>query len=266
VQEKYDQLTKGMKRVADLLLADPTAFAARSAKTVGESIGVSETMIIRFCNALGYQGYSELQQEIREVIYDIRTAKWSNDGKESDQSPYSFKQIMRWDQTNIENTLNHMNPEDMDAAVSKIVDADAVLVAGLHAAFPMAHWFTFALDLLKKNCQLYRPEFSTHLGGFTDQSVLVVFSFYRYSLHPIRLAEKAKEKGLFVIAFTDTTIAPITEYADIVFTLEIPTRSILQFAPVTFSMMNALLSGISVKSNAHIDFKEEDKIMDFFVQ
>lgn len=58
-KEKYNSLTKGLKKIADNVLVDPMVFGIHPAKQAGKVIGVSETMIIRFCNEIGYKGFKD---------------------------------------------------------------------------------------------------------------------------------------------------------------------------------------------------------------
>ncbi|WP_433746454.1 MurR/RpiR family transcriptional regulator [Falsibacillus pallidus] len=245
INTQYEELTKGTKKVADFLMRDPTAFATHPAKKVGEFIGVSETMVLRFCTAIGYGGFSDLQTEVREYIFDLG----ANKTKMADiQEPLPhFQEVMMSDQINIRDAANSFKEEDFEMAVEKIYQADEILVAGLHASFSMAHWLSYTLNLLRGGAALYRPESGAGLDRFSDKSMLIVFSFYRYAMDTIMLAEEAKERGIHVLAITDSPTAPITKIADQLFVLNLPAKSILQTVPVVYSILNALLAGVSLK-------------------
>lgn len=255
-----------MKKVADLLLSNPTAIAAHSARKVGELAGVSETMVVRLAVALGYQGYSELQQEVRQAVYNIYTDIHELKGEGQTEGLHYFQQMMRADQANIERVSQSISPEDLEKAVLLLDNADQIVVAGVHFSFSMAHWFAFSLGLLKPQCRLYRPEDQIHLNHLTGESVLIVFSFYRYALEPLWIAEEAKQKGITVIAFTDSRTAPIVPHADIVFSLELPIRSIIQMSPVIFSIMNSIIMELAKHNDQNVKMTEGHHIRKFYTQ
>lgn len=267
IAEQYASLTKGMKKVADALLNDPTIFAAQSAKKVGEALGVSETMVVRLSYSLGYQGYSELQQDVRQAVYNIYTDVHdlqATGQAQDEQLPY-YRQAMRLDQVNIDKVSKSLSDQQLNLAIDRLDGADQVLVTGLNFGFSMAHWLSFSLNSIKGNCRLYRPEEHIHLNYFNEQSVVVVFSFYRYLMEPLWIAEEAKKKGIYVIAFTDYKAAPVIPHADLVFTLDLPSRSIIQMSPVIFSLLNVIIMEIANRNEGNVKQIEEQHINKFYI-
>lgn len=72
IKETYDHLTKSQKSLARLILKDKKAVVLHTAKELGRLTKTSETTVIRFCYAIGYQGYASLQEDIRN---DLLVAK-----------------------------------------------------------------------------------------------------------------------------------------------------------------------------------------------
>ncbi|WP_376785292.1 MurR/RpiR family transcriptional regulator, partial [Siminovitchia terrae] len=68
IKLKYHTLSSGHKKVGKYVLDQPQEVAMKSASQLGKVIGVSETTVIRFCYALEYSGYSELQIEVRKYL------------------------------------------------------------------------------------------------------------------------------------------------------------------------------------------------------
>lgn len=267
VDQNFDQLSKGLKKVARYLLADPTSFAIWPAKEVGEAIGVSETMVIRLANALGYTGYSELQDEVKNYIYNLNKIQDTLRDSESREQLTLYEQMIKRDQSNIEEMMRTVKQENIDLAVGKLLEADKVTVAGFHQSFSMAHWFSFNLNYILGNSSLFRPESEIPFVDTTKNSCLVVFSFYRYALELLRLAEEAQNRGIFVIGITDSTIAPVAEYADLLIALKFSNRSPLDTGPVTFSLINTILTAISIKKNNNQNsFYPKDTLRRFFTE
>lgn len=111
--------TKGLKKVAAHIGKDPKLFAMHSATDVGKHIGVSETTIIRFCHEIGYEGFSALQEKVRESLFrknsfsDYLEAKIGNHTQDD-----SVKNTMRSDIDNIFNLIEYASDEDLEQSLS----------------------------------------------------------------------------------------------------------------------------------------------------
>lgn len=243
-QKHYHHLTKGLKKVAEYLRTNPVLFATHPAKKTAEIIDVSETMVIRFCKAIGYAGYGELQKDVQQSLLSLKPPKRNNGHDQVN----SFERIMQLDEENI-----HHASLNVDWAVAKqivdcLVQSKSTTIVGYYHSFSYAHWFYFLLHHLLDNTSLYRPETDI---GFTNKGsdhTVIIFSYYRYALEGIRLAKEAKEKGNKIIIITDSKLSPIADYGDYVLTIHSAKKSILEKGPITFSVLNALLLHIAQKT------------------
>ena len=266
VQERYNTFSKGLKRVAEHFLSNPEAFALNSAEQVGSQINVSETTVIRFCYALGYQGFSPFQKDVKEQLLSKQSSLLdylftkNEVGRDDDFS----RKIMLKDVEVISQTAESLSREDFEKVVENLSNCDRVLVTGLRSSYAMAHWFTFSLDLIRGNVRMYRPDTDDvilRLREMDQKSVFVAFSFHRYVGETINMAKEAKRLNAFVIAITDSEVAPIRDYADVLFTVQLQKKSTLDVAPAVFSLMNAIIAAVSVRKTGQ--FKER---MEFYDQ
>ena len=62
LDEKYDKLSKGQKRLADYIRQNYDKAAFLTAVKLGEAVGVSESTVVRFATQLGDKGYPEFQK------------------------------------------------------------------------------------------------------------------------------------------------------------------------------------------------------------
>ncbi|WP_249870456.1 MurR/RpiR family transcriptional regulator [Oceanobacillus saliphilus] len=241
-KEMMPDLTKGMRKVATYILSDPIVFAIYPAKKVGEIIGVSETMVIRFCNTIGYKGFSELQKEVRQHLLDFNESVYS-DVKSNKDMANKYENSMNDDLRNINLNMKNLDVQAIDDAIEHIISSRKVVVAGYYHSFAFAHWFSYNLNFILGNATLYRPESDAGLLDLLpEKSCIVIFSFFRYALDTIRLAEEAKKQGIKVITITDSWVSPVTEYADIVIPLSVhESKTLFNKGPVTMSLINSVL-------------------------
>lgn len=239
-KESLPTLTKGMKKVADYLIVEPMLFATHPAKKVGKMIGVSETMVIRFSNAIGYTGYSSLQNEIRKSLLNLS----QNSLKELDveESRDDYAESMIEDINNLKSYIDKLESKNYESFVEAVIGSEKLVIAGYYHSFTFAHWFYFNLNYMLDNVSLYRPETDAGVLDFLPKkSSIVIFSFFRYALDTLRLAEEAKDKGIKVIAMTDSHVSPVTEFADIIIPINMKNKDLFSKGPVTLSVINAIL-------------------------
>ena len=243
-KKQFPYLTKGLKKVGDCLLNNPSIFASQSSKEIGRKIGVSETMVIRFCKSIGYEGFNMLQKDVINSL--VLTAENSDESviQESDNLNI-FSECINSDIKLLKNNIKSLDIEKLETIVETILHSKRIIIAGYYQSFAFAHWLFFNLNYTLGNASLYRPETDALVFDYLPKdSCVIVFSFSRYAVDTIRFAEDAKKKGIKVIVFTDSRVAPIVEYADIIILVAVGNNSLLEKGPVTLSVINSILSEV----------------------
>jgi len=248
-KKEFPNLTKGLKKVGDSLLNNPSIFATHSSKKIGEIIGVSETMVIRFSKSIGYEGFNNLQKDVLNHL--LTTTNNNNESlkEESNSSNYFGEHITR-DINLLNSNINALDIEQLEVIVATFLKSERIVIAGYYQSFPFAHWLFFNLNYTLGNASLYRPETDALVFDYLPKnSCVIVFSFSRYAIDTIRFAEDAKNKGVKVIVFTDSRLAPIVDYADVVILVEVGNNSLLEKGPVTLSIINSILSEVMKRAD-----------------
>ena len=62
ISENMHTFSKGQKRIGNFILSHYDKAAFMTAAKLGESVGVSESTVVRFASEIGYDGYPELQR------------------------------------------------------------------------------------------------------------------------------------------------------------------------------------------------------------
>lgn len=263
-QRLYDTqetFSKSLQSISSYLLNDPKLFVIYSAAEAGKEMGVSETTVIRFCQRLGYKGYSGLQEEIRNnLLQKSSLSEYLEDKTVDNTKNQPIKNLMVNDIANIEKTLKQLSEEKLETAVSKLAIADRVLVSGVRSSHALASWFAFSLDLVMGNTRLYQPnvdDILLRISELTDKSVCVAFSFHRYAVDTINIAKLAKKQGAFVIAITDSPISPITAYSSLVLPVQLNVKSTLDVAPAVLSLLNSIVSTLSLENTEKFQKRAE---------
>lgn len=252
IKQDYASFSKSFKKIAAYLYNDPSVFAMNSAKQAGKRIGVSETTIIRFAHKLGYEGYSALQQEYQNRIFQKNSSLDNYQTLKSSSNPVqkSIKDIMFQDINTIQMIIDQISDNDLELTVAKLINSKNTIVTGVQSSYSLASWFAFALGLATGNARQFLPgrDNLRVLNELGENNVLVAFSFHRYGNETIRMARSAKEHGATVISFTDNAFAPISEFSDITLAIHTENLSTLDIVPAVFSLMNSIISTITIRN------------------
>ena len=68
ISSKMNTFSKGQKLIANYILSSYDKAAFMTASKLGKTVHVSESTVVRFAMALGYDGYPGLQKSLQEVL------------------------------------------------------------------------------------------------------------------------------------------------------------------------------------------------------
>lgn len=221
----YPDMSKQLQRIARFALEQPNDLALGTVATVAEATEVQPSAMIRFANALGYKGFSEMQQVFRGHLlersdsYRERIDKMRSKKTQGARAPAGvLHELVSESVAELGQLEETILQSDLKAAVKLISNAPRIFVLAQRRAFPVAGYLAYALSQL---------ELRTHLldgaGGMLRESlrsmakgdVLLVSSFRNYSPEVIEAAAQARALGVQVIAITDGPLSPLKPSAHV---------------------------------------------------
>lgn len=250
IQDHYDHLSPTLKRIANFVKEKPNVFAFNSLGKIAKIIGVSETSVIRFVYSIGFDSFTNLQKNIRESLLDFNNSLINLTNTMHEQNNFTssnaLEEIMIRDLVNIKKTAENIDFAMFKEVVDKIANAKEVVVLGNGASYGLAHWFGFMLNTVIGKCRIlnvYLDDFS-FISTLDQNSVLVTFSFSRYMIQTIEITKELKERGVYVVAITDSDLSPIAQLADSIFTTKMSHMSTIDSGPVITSILNTIMNQI----------------------
>ncbi len=250
ISRTYPEMSKQLQRIARFALEKPHDLALGTVAAVAEATEVQPSAMIRFANALGYGGFSEMQQVFRGHLVDRveRSASYRERieamRKKQSNGAAAPAGVLHQLVSDAAGELAHLEENiaatDLKAAVKLIANAKRIHLLAQRRAYPVASYLAYALNQM---------ELFTHLidgsGGMLRESlrsvaqgdVLVVASFRNYSPEVIEAAANAQRNGVAVVAITDGPLSPLKASAKVCFELaddsSKPFRSLV--APLTLA-------------------------------
>lgn len=268
IQYQYPRLSKGQKLIAQYILSNYDKVAFMTACKLGETVGVSESTVVRFANTLGYSGYPKLQEALQEVIKNKLTTvqRVDMDNEYSDDSKILSK-VLKGDVDNIKATLDTIDDKAFERSANKLLKARKIYILGVRSSFTIAQYLGFYLDMILDNVHLIRMDMGDafeQIIKINEDDVIIAISFPRYSKKSYQVVSYAKEKGAHIISLTDSLFAPVASIADDVLLVKSNMASFVDSLVPALSIANALIVSVGMKEKDDIkkQFTHLEKIWD----
>ena len=131
IQELYASFSKGQKAIADYILQHYDKAAFMTAAKLGQTVGVSESTVVRFVVELGFDGYPELKKELQRLIRNKLTSLQRMQVTEDKvRDSGVLRSVLTSDMLNISETLQQLDPAAFDQAVDKLLQARNIYKIG----------------------------------------------------------------------------------------------------------------------------------------
>lgn len=256
IQSQYPRLSKGQKLIAQYILKNYDKVAFMTACKLGETVGVSESTVVRFANALGYSGYPKLQSALQELIKNkLTTVQRVDMAHEYSDDLTILNKVLKSDIDNIRGTLEEVDEIAFEEASNKLLNARKIYILGMRSSFVVAQYLGFYLDIILDSVHIIRMDMGDafeQIVRISEDDVVVAISFPRYSKKSYQVVKYAKEKGAHVISLTDSLFAPVASIADNTLLVKSSMASFVDSLVPAFSVANALVISVGMKEKEDI--------------
>lgn len=252
ISEHAAGFSKGQKRIAQYIQEHYESAAFMTAFKLGETVGVSESTVVRFAAELGFDGYPQLQKAMQELIrsklttvqrIEVTRARMADDEV--------LDNVMAYDMANIRQTLEELPRDVFYQAVDAIVEARRVYVFGAGSCRALANFLAYYLKLLLPDIHLIytssETEILEEMLQIGEQDAIIGLSFPRYSSKAVKTVHFAHSRQAKIIAITDSVLSPIAEYASYLLLAHSDMATIVDSLVAPLSIINALLVAVSLK-------------------
>jgi DNA-binding MurR/RpiR family transcriptional regulator len=248
----FDTLPLKQRRLARFFLDHEDVLAFASASEVAERAEASAATVVRFCRALGFEGYTDLQAAIRAQFPQYRTAaqklaeRMAN-GSRVENLPTQVAQI---NSHNIEQTMSQVELADLTAASAAIIAAEQIRIfaGGLSAAAAvLAEHSLTVLGFSARVCLNGGAAQALEISQLTSRDLVMVISIWRYLRDTVLVAQAARELGATCIALTDSPVAPIAGLANYTFVAATEGAAHSRSLAGIFSLINLLGAAIALQ-------------------
>ncbi len=252
IDDGYLKFSKGQRKLADFIRKDYDKAAFLTAAKMGEEVGVSESTVVRFAMALGYDGYPGFQKALGEMV---RTKLNSIQRMEVTYGRISqgeiLASVLQSDIEKIKLTMEVIDQDAFELAVDTILNARKIYVVGIRSCAPLASFLCFYLNLVCDDViavDTSSPsEIFEQMLRINEEDVIIGISFPRYSMRTLKALEYASNRKAKVITLTDSVHSPMTLYSSCNLIARSDMASIVDSLVAPLSVVNALVVALCMK-------------------
>jgi len=216
IRSRLPSLAAAEQRVAQWVLQHAEDVVRMSMAQVARECKVSDTTVLRFCRAAGFQGYTDMKLSLVQDMASP-TQLVHDDINEDDDALTIARKVFLSNIQALQDTLEVLDEEALVQAADMIANADQILIIGVGTSGPivqdMYHMF-FRLGFnVRAQTDSYLQLMEAALVGKGD--VVIGISQSGSSTDPVMTIEEAKRNGASTIVITGNAESPITKYADV---------------------------------------------------
>jgi DNA-binding MurR/RpiR family transcriptional regulator len=212
--EVSGSLPKRLKQCADYVAANKDRIAVSTVAEMADGAGVQPSAFMRFCQIMGFSGFSEMQKLFRESFvggWPDYSTRLQHLREKAEGSPSALlAEFVEAGRLSLENLVKTVDPQAMELAVKQLSDARMIHIIGLRRSFPVASYMAYAFEKMGVPAMLHSVvgRLDNHHAIQAGDALLAV-TFSPYSAETLELVEQVRARGVPVIAVTDTVLSPL---------------------------------------------------------
>ena len=257
INNKYSSMSKGQKLLATYITDNYDKAVFLTAAKLGETVGVSESTVVRFAMSLGYKGYPEFQENLEELVRNKLNSVQRMEvtyGRISQSE--ILESVLASDADKIKTTLEKIDHNAFELAVNTILEAKNVYIVGIRSCAPLASFLAFYMNYMLDNVKLLHTNSSSEIFEqmvrITEDDVIIGISFPRYSMRTLKALEFANNRNAKVITITDSIHSPMNLYSSCNLIADSDMASIVDSLVAPLSVINALIVALCMKKQKEV--------------
>jgi len=252
IEARFDDFSRSQKDVAQYIVDHLDEVAFQTAEELARRANTSSSTVVRFSQALGFEGYPELQQSAREE-YRRRHATPALPIGLGPVAPLfsldqnEFETMLAADHVNVEDTARKVSRSEVEAAVEAIATTPRLLVAGTDQMAFFASYLRHLLMLLDLRAEIVASPSQEALGRLSridDETLVIGLSAGRPHPLVVRAMKLARHRKARTIAITDATLSEVAKLAQIRLYYSSNSPAYVRSHTALLSMVQALAYGV----------------------
>lgn len=253
IAERGAALPKRLGQVAAYALEHPDEMAFGTAASIALEADVQPSTLVRFAQALGYQGFSELQEVFRERLrqrvpnYQERLEHMRQHALVASKPAVLLQGFAEAGLRSLRDLTHKVDPLQLGQLVETLSSAKTIYLVGLRRSFPATAYMAYALGKLGIRHVLVSALAglaADELAFATPADAVFAVSFTPYASETVELATGAARRGVPLAAVTDSPLSPLARHAAV--WLEVKEADFEGFRPLAATLALAMTIAVAV--------------------
>jgi len=248
-------LPKRLRQCSDYVGANQDRIAVSTVAEMAEGAGVQPSAFMRFCQILGFSGFSEMQRLFRDSYvggWPDYSTRLKHLREKAEGSPSALLgEFVDAGRASLENLLKTIDAKVMEGAVDTLAAANMIHIIGLRRSFPVASYMAYAFEKMDVPATLHAG-----VGGLSNFNairpgdVLLAVTFSPYSSETIDMVEAVSARRIPVVALTDTIVSPLRRFETITLSVSEVDFGAFRSLSATLCLAIALSVAVGTKRSA----------------
>ena len=251
IQARFDEFSRSQKDVAQYIVDHLDEVAFQTAEELARRANTSSSTVVRFSQALGFEGYPELQQSAREE-YRRRHAAPATAGLGSGEPLFAldrneFETALAADHVNVEETARRVSRSEVEQAIEAIAGARSSSSRAPTRWRSSPSYLRHLLMLLDLRAEIVASpsqEALSRLGRIDDQTLVIGLSAGRPHPLVVRAMKLARHRQARTIAIVDATLSEVAKLANTTLYYSSDCPAYVRSHTALLSLIQALAYGV----------------------
>ncbi len=257
IEESLSRMSKGQKAIAAFILSNYDQAAYLTAASIGETVGVSESTVVRFAMELGFEGFPHFQKALKEELKVKLTAvqRLHASGRLAGSEDI-LGSVLLADSDRLRRASESADRDRFRKAVEIILSARRIFIVGVRSSSPLASFMAYYFNYIFDDVRLLNPTGASDMfeqimpAGHGD--VVIGISFPRYSKRTIDAMSYSRGNGAAVVAITDKDGTPVSQAADCLLLAPSDMMSFVDSMTAPMSVVTALIVALGMKQKDRV--------------
>ncbi|MBN2287486.1 MAG: MurR/RpiR family transcriptional regulator [Tissierellales bacterium] len=256
IQSHYPKFSKGQKAIAQFIIEHYERAAFMTASKIGQTVDVSESTVVRFATALGFDGYPELQKSLQVMIKNkLTTVQRISLNEAQDDSDEFIRRVLKNEVNSLRNYYEELDEKRLDKASDLILGARKIYILGMRVSYTLALYLGFYLDVILENVKVMNLGSNSlfeQMVRINEDDLFVIISYPRYSKQSLDAVNFAKERNAKILAITDTESSPFYSISDVALLGKSNMVSFIDSLVTPMAVINSLITSVGLKEKQDI--------------
>jgi DNA-binding MurR/RpiR family transcriptional regulator len=255
ISSRFDEFSRSQKDVAQYVVDHLEEVAFHTAEELARRAATSSSTVVRFSQALGFEGFPELQQAAREEY-----RRSGPQGREAEPlfsiDQGAFESAVAADHANVEETARKVSRSEVEGAVNAIASAEKVLICGVDQMAFFASYLRHLLMLLDIRAEIAASpsqEALSRLGRIDASTIVIGLSAGRPHPLVVRAMKIARHRHAGTLAITDASLSEVAKLSDRTLWYSSNSPAYVRSHTGLLAILQALAYGVYARDAAQYD-------------